>query len=65
MSEDSISETAINMLLNGNIKKHTMGDNSSEYNEVQMKRETRIFKEFLPTKNAHMILNSGKEFDYE
>lgn len=56
ISADDINES-MEMLLNGDIKKHTLKDDSPKHGKIQMKRETRIFKDFLPSKNAHMILN--------
>lgn len=54
MSE--FADNAMKMLLDGKIKKHTLADDSSEQTELTLKKEEKIFKDFLPSKNAHEIL---------
>lgn len=49
-------DKAMEMLLDGKIRKHTLADDSPEQTKITLNKEAKVFKDFLPSKNAHEIL---------
>lgn len=59
---EKIGENCIQMLKDGSVRNHKLGNSAREHNAEEEEKESLIFAEFLITSNCDLVVNlEGKE----
>ena len=65
VTAEKIAERGINLIVGGQVRNHKLRNSAPIHTGEPERRESRIYRDFLPSKNAYMIYNLTGSEEYE